>query len=175
MAASAQPSDRPARRIRRLVAVSGVAALVLSVPLATAAAGSSAKKHGATPVSVNKANRGKLGTILVSGTGLTLYHFTQDKANKPTCTGGCTSVWPPLLVPSGTSPKGGPGVSGLSSVKLANGTRQVTFHGQPLYRFALDKTAGDAKGQGVLGTWFVVHPATVRTTPTTSPTRGYGY
>ena len=37
-----------------------------------------------------------------------------------------------------------------------NGATQVTFYGQPLYYFAGDTAAGDTKGQGLGGKWYVV-------------------
>jgi predicted lipoprotein with Yx(FWY)xxD motif len=165
--------------VRRLAGATGALALALALPLSTpGAAGAAAKKHASTPVTVKKVNRGKLGAILVTAQGFTLYHFTQDKKNTPTCTGACNSLWPALVVAAGTTPKGASGVSGLGTVKLADGTRQVTYHGQPLYRFAPDTSTTDAKGQGVAGLWFVVHPAVTASVPrTTTTTRsgGYGY
>ena len=43
----------------------------------------------------------------------------------------------------------------------ADGTRQVTYDGHPLYYFAGDKAPGDVKGQGIHnfgGGWYVVAP-----------------
>jgi predicted lipoprotein with Yx(FWY)xxD motif len=120
---------------------------------------------------VKKASRGSLGTILVTSRGAALYRFSSDKPNKPTCTGSCAVAWPPLLVPAGaTSPVGGPGISGLGTVKLPNGKLQVTYHKMPLYTFATD-SGTSVLGQGVSG-FFVVHPT--KAASTTSTTSG-GY
>ena len=39
----------------------------------------------------------KVGTVLATQSGRTLYRFTVDPAGKATCTGTCAKVWPPLL------------------------------------------------------------------------------
>jgi predicted lipoprotein with Yx(FWY)xxD motif len=111
----------------------------------------------------------------VTSSGQTLYRFTPDKANDPTCTGGCATEWPPLLLSGGQ--KSVKGLSGLSSVKLADGKHQVTYDKIPLYRYILDTKAGDTLGQGIGGTWYVVKPGTklAATTKSTSSSGGYGY
>ena len=46
---------------------------------------------------------------------------------------------------------------------------QVTYNGLALYRYAPDTKAGDAKGQGAGGLWYVMNPSgkIVKTTPNT--------
>jgi predicted lipoprotein with Yx(FWY)xxD motif len=122
----------------------------------------------------------KLGPLLVDAKGKTLY--TLSNAGKPVaCTGQCATFWPPLLVPSGTTTaQGGAGVTGLGLVPM-NGGMQVTENGDPLYRFSLDKAAGQTNGEGIKsfgGTWHVAKttsaaPAgtpTPASTPTTAVT-----
>ena len=46
---------------------------------------------------------GKVGTVLATGTGLTLYRYASTPAGKATCTGACAKVWPPLLLPKGVT------------------------------------------------------------------------
>ena len=43
----------------------------------------------------------RLGTVLASSRGLTLYYYAEDKpgSGKSVCTGGCASAWPPLAAP----------------------------------------------------------------------------
>jgi predicted lipoprotein with Yx(FWY)xxD motif len=129
---------------------------------------------------VTTATRGSFGNILVSGSGATLYRYDADKPNMPTCTGGCAMAWPPLLLPAGTtSVKAGAGVTGVGSVSLSDGRRQVTYNQMPLYTFASD-SGSSVNGQGV-GGFSVVHPTNTTTTtpttttPTTSSGGGYGY
>jgi hypothetical protein len=44
----------------------------------------------------------------------------------------------------------------LSTAAQADGSSQVTYGGKPLYYFAGDAKAGDARGQGVGSVWFAV-------------------
>jgi predicted lipoprotein with Yx(FWY)xxD motif len=103
-----------------------------------------------------------LGTILTSQ-GMTLYRFTKDQANVSNCYDQCAVTWPPLLVSSG-EPKAGKGLTGqLGVIERTDGSRQVTYNGQPLYFFIKDSKFGDTTGQGVGGVWFVVNPADTAT------------
>jgi predicted lipoprotein with Yx(FWY)xxD motif len=92
--------------------------------------------------------------VLVDDHGRTLYTFTSGDRAVP-CTGPCGTVWPPFLVPTGSTPKGVAGVTGLGTT--AQG--QVTEDSLPLYRYAGDSAAGDATGDGINsfgGVWHVV-------------------
>ena len=110
-------------------------------------------------------SRGSNGIILVTASGSTFYRYTPDKPNMPTCTGSCAMAWPPDLLPAGATsiPSGGP--TGLGSVMVADGRRQVTYNKMPLYTFA-DDSGTSVNGQGIGGVWFVVHPTTTTTTRT---------
>lgn len=96
--------------------------------------------------------------ILTDARGRTLYLFAQDKHNKSVCTGQCAAFWPPLLLPKGTSVSSTlPGIAGTFGVATrAGGARQLTYDGSPLYTFKEDRKAGQMRGQGVLGVWWVV-------------------
>jgi predicted lipoprotein with Yx(FWY)xxD motif len=141
-----------AHRLAATIAVLGAAA----VPIASAsAAGAPAK------VSLRKT---PLGMILVNGRGRTLYAFTKDGKNKDRCitTSGCTGTWP--VVTSTGKPKAGPGVksSQLSTIKLSNGSHQVTYAGHPMYTYVGDSGAGDTNYVGASefgGTWLAVSAA----------------
>lgn len=108
---------------------------------------------------------GQTMTILVDANGMTLYRWAKDtgpNAGKINCVGGCAAVWPPFVLPSGTTvPVPGPGVLATKLTTLPNpegkGT-QVLYAGFPLYYYAKDKAPGDTTGHGVGGTWFVVTP-----------------
>ena len=54
------------------------------------------------------------------------------------------------------------GVRSVASSPRADGTRQVTYDGHPLYYFAGDKAPGEVRGQGIHnfgGGWYVVAPS----------------
>ena len=102
------------------------------------------------------------GTALVDGSGRALYLFEADQGAMSACTGACAQVWPPVLT-TGAAPV----LSGAAAAQLvgttvrADGSRQVTYDGHPLYNFNGDKKAGDAKGQGINrfgGLWYAVAP-----------------
>jgi predicted lipoprotein with Yx(FWY)xxD motif len=97
----------------------------------------------------------KYGKILVNSDGMTLYVDEKDKPGKPSCTGACLTAWPP--VPAPASPTFGAGLtaSKYSSITLADGTKQLTVSGSPLYTWQGDKAAGDVTGQDVNGFYVV--------------------
>jgi predicted lipoprotein with Yx(FWY)xxD motif len=130
----------------------------------------------------------KLGKVLVTKSGMTLYLFKADHNGRSACYGKCATFWPPLLAKG--KPTGGSGVKAklLATVKRKNGTKQVTYAGHPLYRFKLDKSAGQVNGEGqdfFGGKWYGVNsagkavthaPAAGGTTSTpTTTTSPYGY
>jgi hypothetical protein len=47
----------------------------------------------------------------------------------------------------------------LGTTHGANGTTQVTYNHWPLYTFSGDSKPGQAKGQGLEGTWYAVTAA----------------
>ena len=101
---------------------------------------------------------GKTVTILTDAQGKTLYYFAPDTATKIACTGGCAKAWPPLLFTSSGSPTGPSSLTGtLSVLNDANGN-QVLYSGYPLYTYSGDTTAGQTKGEGLFGKWFIATP-----------------
>lgn len=112
----------------------------------------------ATSGTVNVATS-SLGSILVDAQGRTLYVFLRDTAGKSNCADGCATTWPPLTATGAPTAGAGVDASLLGTIQRADGGTQVTYKQRPLYHFAADATAGDTKGQGVGGNWFVVSPA----------------
>ncbi|MCE0768337.1 hypothetical protein LWC35_36415 [Pseudonocardia kujensis] len=94
-----------------------------------------------------------VGTVVTSD-GFTVYKFANDR-NDPsaaTCTGDCAKKWPPVQGDGQPALQGIP--SGLvGTIGRPDGTQQLTLNGWPLYRFSGDTRPGDAKGEGVGGTW----------------------
>ncbi len=109
-----------------------------------------------------KAKDTSVGKILVDGKDMTLYLFEKDKGGKPTCTGECATAWPPLLTTDKVTAGEGVNASLLGETDRSDGTKQVTYHGWPLYHFAKDTKAGDMAGQGMEAfgaKWYVVDAA----------------
>lgn len=173
--------ERRARRgtiTRTGVVLSLTVALGVVGFLATGAVAGDATRSNAT-VSLRKTN---LGLILVNARGRTLYLFAKDRNARSSCYGSCARFWPPLL--SRGRPTVGRGVrrSLLGTTRRTNGSLQVTYNKHPLYTYALDKRAGETKGEGnslfsakwwavsAEGTAVVRAPTSTTTTTTTTGT-----
>lgn len=118
-----------------------------------------------------------VGAVLTGPSGRTLYLFTADSSDATSCTGQCAVVWPPLVVSSGTRPALASGVPGtLGTAMRPGGSSQVTYDGHRLYYYEGDTAAGQDKGQGLEGSWFVVStsPTSTAGTPTTTSPGGGG-
>jgi predicted lipoprotein with Yx(FWY)xxD motif/plastocyanin len=99
------------------------------------------------------------GDILVDQDGMTLYVFEQDTqgAGESSCQGDCADAWPPFTAEG--EPTVGDGVTAdLATFERETGETQVMANGWPLYYFAQDEAAGDARGYGVNDVWWVVGP-----------------
>jgi predicted lipoprotein with Yx(FWY)xxD motif len=156
------------------VVAAGVAVLAIAV-----SGGSASKTKGTLkPTALSGAGtltvkRTALGSILVDGKGRTLYLFEADKPNRSTLSRAGLEVWPAFT--SVTRPRVGSGVSAahVASVKQADGLRQVTYYGHPLYYFVGDKGAGETNGQGLKefgALWYVLSSQGVAITETNSTT-----
>jgi predicted lipoprotein with Yx(FWY)xxD motif len=124
--------------------------------------GSSAPTTAPSAVATVSATSTSLGTILVDGSGRTLYLFEKDQSDQSACAGACAAAWP--VDQSSGTPKAGSGVkaSMLGTIKRGDNTTQVTYNQHPLYYYQGDSGAGQQNGQGLdaFGAkWFVVNPA----------------
>lgn len=163
---------------RRLGGIVAVVLLALASVAGFALAGTSANSAVQVKGTVSLRTT-KLGKILVNSNGRTLYLFARDRSGTSACTGKCATFWPPLV--SSTKPTAGTGVSAslLGRVRRGDGKMQVTYNKHPLYFFAEDKAAGQAKGENISafgGEWYVVNAKGVKVEPgehsgttTTSP------
>jgi predicted lipoprotein with Yx(FWY)xxD motif len=148
--------SRVALRKRTVPIIAGLA--VASVGGIALAAAPTVMKGTARVSGANK-------SVLVSGTGQTLYALSDERVGNLKClTQACFGVWPPLKVGANENMTKGPGVSGTLSKlrRVRGGFYQVMLNGRPLYRYAGDNnTKGSAKGEGVRsygGTWRVIAP-----------------
>jgi predicted lipoprotein with Yx(FWY)xxD motif len=103
----------------------------------------------------------KLGTILAYGPKrLTVYLFEADKPGSSSCSGACATAWPPVT--GAPQASGGAMNADLGTITRADGTKQVTYKGQPLYLFVKDKDDGDAYGEAVKAfgaEWYALAPS----------------
>jgi predicted lipoprotein with Yx(FWY)xxD motif len=155
-------------------AAAGISSLVL---LLTACGGSSsssssaAGNSGSTPTAgaqpssalglpspgtqVLIVERSNLGWVLAEASGMVVYTYRGDhKGGSPTCTGACAAIWPPVTgLPQASAADTLPGT--LGTVTTANGAKQITYNGYPLYTL---KGAGalSTKGNGIEGMWHVI-------------------
>ncbi len=105
----------------------------------------------------------KVGNYLESSDGFTLYLLNSDTPYKTsTCTGACTSKWPPFIFNGNLSSLNiGTGLneSAFGSVNRGNDTLQLTYYGWPVYFFFKDTAPGQVNGNGIYafgGTWYAV-------------------
>lgn len=126
--------------------------------------GGSSNKSAKPSTEFSIANVPNLGSVLVDGSGRTVYILTSgDHTNVP-CNdaSGCTKLWPDLPLPSGTTAaKAGKGLNAslLGTKKLSDGETYPTYNGWLIYEYSGDSSAGDANGQGITsfgGTWYAL-------------------
>ncbi|MFB3765210.1 MAG: hypothetical protein ACE14P_08175 [Methanotrichaceae archaeon] len=112
-----------------------------------------------------------IGTYLIDGRGMTLYHLLSDQGGYTSrCIDAtCTGIWPPFYagninVPVNLNP------ADFSTITV-NGYKQyhqTAYKGWPLYYFYRDAKPGDIYGQGIsdsYGIWSVVNPEIPSTFP----------
>lgn len=136
---------------------------------------SSGSGGGATTTSNSK--------VLTDSAGFTVYWFAIDTPKKSNCTGACASFWPPVPASAKlTNMSSLPGKFG--SITRADGSKQLTYGGHPLYTFKGDTAPGQDKGNGKNlsgGVWWAATPSGAKLpapgagSSSSSPTGGYGY
>ena len=155
------------------VAAAGISSLVLLLTAcggSSSSSSSSAGNPGSSPkagqpsgaaglpspgTTVLIVQRSNLGWVLAEASGLVVYTYGGDtKGGSPTCTGACAAIWPavtgvPMVGPADSLP------GHLGTVTMANGAKQITYNGYPLYTL---KGAGalSTKGNGLEGKWHVI-------------------
>ncbi|MFJ6793036.1 SCO0930 family lipoprotein [Streptomyces sp. NPDC091268] len=100
-----------------------------------------------------------VGGVVTDSSGATLYRFDKDTAKPPAsnCNADCATAWPAVPAEDASAAAGiDPAL--LGAVARADGTRQLTLAGWPVYRYAKDGGPGEAKGEGVGGTWHALAP-----------------
>ena len=98
--------------------------------------------------------------MLVDPTGKALYTPDEEADGNVRCTGGCTSIWQPLVAPDAGAPKAADGAATLDVIARPDGMHQVTAGGKPLYTFSEDtpgKVTGDGFSDDFAGRHFTWH------------------
>lgn len=124
---------------------------------ASASATASASESATADLKTGASSAGK---IVVDGKGMSVYHFTKDvkDSGKSNCVEKCLVAWPPVFTTNATPVVDG--VTGtVGTITTAEGKKQVTVNGLPVYYFHKDKAEGDITGQGVGSVWYLVSPA----------------
>jgi predicted lipoprotein with Yx(FWY)xxD motif len=69
-----------------------------------------------------------------------IYVFQRDGFKRSRCFGACAEAWPPVY--TNGNPVAGKGArrSLLGTIRRANGRRQVTYRGRPLYYYAHERS-----------------------------------
>jgi predicted lipoprotein with Yx(FWY)xxD motif len=127
-------------------------------PATTASESATATTTDAATVDLKTASS-SAGNIVVDGKGMSVYYYTKDvkDSGKSNCIGDCLVAWPPVITTNDT-PKV-EGVTGkVGTITTADGKKQVTVEGMPVYLWEKDKDPGDVTGQGVGNVWYLVAP-----------------
>ncbi|WP_246210698.1 COG4315 family predicted lipoprotein [Vogesella oryzae] len=93
--------------------------------------------------------------VLAAMGGRTLYRFDKDSAGSGSsvCNGDCAVKWPPYLAAPGAQPH-----DDFAIINRADGSKQWSYKGWPLYFWQGDKQAGDMMGDNIGGVWHVIKP-----------------
>jgi predicted lipoprotein with Yx(FWY)xxD motif len=99
--------------------------------------------------------KSSLGYVLALANGDVVYTYKNDKqGGSPTCTSSCAATWPAVTgIPMTNVGEKLPGTLGV--VTTANGAKQITYDGYPLYTFKSEKPLMTT-GNGMDGLWHVI-------------------
>jgi predicted lipoprotein with Yx(FWY)xxD motif len=181
-----------------LAAAFAVALAAAGVAAAAAVTHQSSRSLAASHATAGRVtlHKTKIGKVLATSSGRTLYLFLADHGKKSNCYGQCATFWPPLMKKGKVRAGAGVKAKLLGTTKRKNGKLQVTYKGHPLYLCKLDKGAGQIKGQRqdfFGGLWYALNasgaankkkaPSTGTTTNSTTTsgtttngtTTGFGY
>ena len=106
---------------------------------------------------VKVAKKDGVGSYLTDIKGMTLYTFKNDTPGKSACEGPCVENWP-IFYRETVGPKDGLDIKDFGTITRADGKKQTTYKGMPLYYFKKDTKPGDTMGNGVKDLWSVAKP-----------------
>ena len=104
----------------------------------------------AVPTNITLETQGH-GWRITDATGMSLYTFARDvEPGMSNCVEECALAWPPLPPPEEIEPGGD-----WSVVERPDGSQQLAYEGNPLYRNSVDRRPGDTYGEGVRAEWYL--------------------
>ncbi|MEX2461020.1 MAG: plastocyanin/azurin family copper-binding protein [Paenibacillaceae bacterium] len=109
-----------------------------------------------------------LGNYLTDAKGMSLYYFDKDTKGVSNCAGPCLVNWPAFYAADISVPVG-LNAADFATITRADGAKQTTFKGFPLYYWVKDVKRGDTLGQNVGKVWFVVDPIKFSGTTAVAP------
>ena len=130
--------------------------LALTSLVIAALAGCSKEENPTTVPNVTLVTT-SLGTVLTGDGGKTLYFFAPDVAGDANCSGGCKETWPVFYKETPTLATGLKATD-FATITRADGEKQTTFKGWPLYYYKNDTKAGDVAGENIGNVWMVAKP-----------------
>ncbi|MDT3403660.1 hypothetical protein [Mucilaginibacter terrae] len=103
---------------------------------------------------VKLSSSANFGNIITDNNGRALYFFSIDANGSSGCADGCAVVWP-VFYKENPSIGTGLAATDFGVITRADGSKQTTYKGWPLYYYQNDAKAGDVNGDKVGNTWFV--------------------
>lgn len=136
------------------ISISALSMPALSSPLTVSSAAANSDTY-----TVNIYENKFIGSYLANQTGFTLYYFSYDAkgGGASTCNGECADIWPPFYAPNLSLPDSLRSVD-FGTITRADGFKQTTFKGWPLYFYSRDTAPRDTWGSEKDGLWHVVDP-----------------
>lgn len=110
-----------------------------------------------TTPNVQLATDATFGSFLTDADGMSLYFFSKDTKEASVCVDGCLGAWPLFYAEDFTYDEGLE-ASDFEVITRADGEKQTTYKGWPLYYFASDNAVGDTKGDKVGNNWYLAKP-----------------
>jgi predicted lipoprotein with Yx(FWY)xxD motif len=103
------------------------------------------------------------GRVIFDSNGRALYAFTADRrgSRRSNCSGACLRAWPAYVPTGALRAAAGSNRRLLGTIRRADGRRQTTYNGWPLYYYVGDRRPGQILCQNVRefgGLWLVVRP-----------------
>jgi predicted lipoprotein with Yx(FWY)xxD motif len=129
---------------------------LVATAIAVIVACSKSDDNDNTPkANIQLSSNSTLGKYLVDSTGKTLYYFSNDASGSSVCTGGCLAAWPVFYTVNMTLEDTSLHAADFGVITRADGNKQTTYKGWPLYYYTQDAAAGDVKGEAVNNVWYV--------------------